>query len=180
MNRRRLYRSEQDKMLFGVSGGLADYFDIDVSLVRLGWVLLCIATGGLLALAYLVMGLVTPTYFQLYGVEEDDIRPDDEETADEAEGDGGDDGGARPEVEGAKKGGRIGREERRRARQQRRSLTTGRGGGAGMFFGLVLVVIGGIALMGSLNVFNWIPWGQMWPVIIIGFGAMILWKRRDR
>jgi|GEM_PF-1228215 phage shock protein C len=69
MNGGWLYRIEQDKMLFGVSDGRADYFDIDVSLVRLGWVLLCIVSGGLLALAYLVMGLVTPTYFWLYGVE---------------------------------------------------------------------------------------------------------------
>jgi phage shock protein PspC (stress-responsive transcriptional regulator) len=38
MNGGRLYRIEQDKMLFGVSDGRADYFDIDVSLVRLGWV----------------------------------------------------------------------------------------------------------------------------------------------
>lgn len=180
MNGRRLYRSEQDKMLFGVSGGLADYFDIDVSLVRLGWVLLCIVSGGLLAIAYLLMGLVTPTYFQLYGVEEDEIGTDEEESAGDAEGE--DEGGEEDDsgVQAARKEGRIGREERRRARRHRRRISLGRTGGAGMFFGLVLVVVGGIALMGTLNIFDWIPWGQIWPVVVIGFGAMILWKRRDR
>ena len=78
MNDRRLYRSEQDKMLFGVAGGLADYFDVDVSLVRLGWVLMCVLTVGVSILAYLAMGIVTPTYYQVYCVEENgDDAPED-------------------------------------------------------------------------------------------------------
>ena len=33
--RERLYRSRTDRMIFGVAGGMADWFDLDPSLVRL-------------------------------------------------------------------------------------------------------------------------------------------------
>ena len=49
---RRLYRSESDQMLSGVSGGLAEYFDIDPVIVRLLWVILTIFSGGLLIVVY--------------------------------------------------------------------------------------------------------------------------------
>ena len=179
MNGRRLYRSEQDKMLMGVSGGMADYFDIDVSLVRLGWVLVCIASAGLGLLAYLVMGLVTPTYFQLYGVEEDDVKIEEEENGGDVEDEGEGDSGA-DAVEGAPVAGRLGREQRRRAGRRRQRLSLRGSGGAGMFFGLVLIVIGGIALLDSVGIFGFFNFWQAWPVLIIALGAMMLWKRRDR
>ena len=57
----RLYKSRDDRFLFGVAGGVAEYFDIDPVLVRLGWVLLTIATGGIGLLVYIVMAIVTPS-----------------------------------------------------------------------------------------------------------------------
>lgn len=56
---KRLYKSRNDKMLGGVCGGIAEYFDIDPTLVRLGWVLFC-ALGGSGILAYLVAAIVIP------------------------------------------------------------------------------------------------------------------------
>lgn len=56
----RLYKSRDDRLLFGVAGGLAEYFDIDPVLVRVGWVLLAIATGGIGLVVYIVMAIVTP------------------------------------------------------------------------------------------------------------------------
>jgi len=44
---RRLYRSKRDRVLAGVCGGLGEYFDIDPNLVRLGVILLTLATGFL-------------------------------------------------------------------------------------------------------------------------------------
>ncbi len=55
----RLYRSKSERMLFGVCGGLATYFDLDPTLVRLIFVLLTLATGiGLII--YIVMAIITP------------------------------------------------------------------------------------------------------------------------
>ena len=57
---RQLHRSQDNRFLFGVAGGLAKYFDIEPVLVRVGWVLLTIATAGIAALAYIVMAIFTP------------------------------------------------------------------------------------------------------------------------
>ena len=46
MERKRLYRNVNDKMLCGVCSGLADYFNIDPTLVRLAWVLLGFMGGS--------------------------------------------------------------------------------------------------------------------------------------
>ena len=46
-------------MLDGVCGGIAEYFNIDPTLVRLGWVVFC-ALGGSGVLAYIVAALIIP------------------------------------------------------------------------------------------------------------------------
>ena len=56
---KRLYRIEQGKMLAGLCGGIAEYFDVDPSLVRLAWVLFC-AVGGSGVLAYIVAAIIIP------------------------------------------------------------------------------------------------------------------------
>ena len=56
---KRLYRSSSDKQLGGVCGGIADFFDLDPSLVRIGAILL-LFVGGTGFLAYLVAWLVIP------------------------------------------------------------------------------------------------------------------------
>ena len=56
---KRLYRIEQGKMLAGVCGGIAEYFDVDPSLVRLAWVLFC-AVGGSGVLAYIGAAIIIP------------------------------------------------------------------------------------------------------------------------
>ena len=56
---KRLYRIEQGKMLAGVCGGIAEYFDVDPSFVRLVWVLFS-AVGGSGVLAYIVAAIIIP------------------------------------------------------------------------------------------------------------------------
>ena len=56
---RRLYKSNTNKMLDGVCGGIAEYFDIAPTLVRLAWVLFC-ALGGSGVLAYIVAAIIIP------------------------------------------------------------------------------------------------------------------------
>jgi len=58
---KKLYRSTRQKMLGGVCGGLADYFDLDVSLIRLIFVGLALLTAILpMVLFYLVAWLIIP------------------------------------------------------------------------------------------------------------------------
>jgi phage shock protein C len=57
---KKLYRSRSHKMLAGVCGGLAAYFEIDVSVVRVLWVIGTLLSIGLGILAYLVMLIIFP------------------------------------------------------------------------------------------------------------------------
>ena len=64
---KRLYKSETNRMIAGVCGGIAEYFDIDATLVRLGFLVFSLAAGtGVLG--YLVAALVIP------GREETDVQ----------------------------------------------------------------------------------------------------------
>ena len=56
---KRLYRSKNSRMLCGVCGGIAEYFDIDPPLVRLGWALFC-ALGGSGIIAYVIAAIIIP------------------------------------------------------------------------------------------------------------------------
>ena len=54
-----LYKSKNNRMVDGVCGGIAEYFDIDPTPVRLGWVMFC-ALGGSGILAYIIAAVVIP------------------------------------------------------------------------------------------------------------------------
>lgn len=59
MAENRLYRSETDKMLGGVCGGIAEVYDLDPSLVRIATLLLVIGQIGILG--YLIAWLIIPS-----------------------------------------------------------------------------------------------------------------------
>lgn len=59
--KKRLYRNRENKVIAGIFGGLGDYFDVDPTALRLGWLLVFVFTGffpGLLA--YIVAVIVVP------------------------------------------------------------------------------------------------------------------------
>ena len=53
-------RSSSQRMLGGVCGGLAEYFGLDVNLVRAGAVLAAFVTGGTAVLLYLALWMLLP------------------------------------------------------------------------------------------------------------------------
>ena len=57
--KKRLYRSRTERMIAGICGGLAKYFDIDPVWVRILFLVLLIAVGSTL-LVYLVLWLIVP------------------------------------------------------------------------------------------------------------------------
>ncbi|GET33737.1 hypothetical protein PbJCM13498_26000 [Prolixibacter bellariivorans] len=58
---KRLIRSRTDRMIAGVCGGLAEYFDLDVSIIRILFVVLTIFTAGFPGiLVYIIMWIVVP------------------------------------------------------------------------------------------------------------------------
>ena len=61
---KRLYKIEEGKVLCGVCGGIAEYFGVDPTLIRLAWALFCLA-GGSGILAYIVAALIMPDKSQV-------------------------------------------------------------------------------------------------------------------
>jgi phage shock protein PspC (stress-responsive transcriptional regulator) len=56
---RRLYRSRTEKMIAGVCGGVAEYFNTDPTVIRLMWVLITLL-GGAGVLVYIILWIVMP------------------------------------------------------------------------------------------------------------------------
>jgi len=59
---KRLYRSVDDRMIAGICAGVADYFDVDPTLIRLLFVFGFFATGSVLFWAYVIMMIIVPEY----------------------------------------------------------------------------------------------------------------------
>lgn len=57
---KKLYKSNTNKMLEGVCGGIAEYFGNDPTIVRLAWVVFC-ALGGSGILAYIIAAIIIPS-----------------------------------------------------------------------------------------------------------------------
>lgn len=59
MEGKKLYKSNTDKKIAGVCGGIAEYFNVDATLVRLGWVVFSLL-GGSGLLAYIIAAIIMP------------------------------------------------------------------------------------------------------------------------
>lgn len=58
---RRLWRSKENKVITGLLGGIGEYFDVDPSLLRVGYVFLTIFTGVFFGVfAYFIASLAVP------------------------------------------------------------------------------------------------------------------------
>ena len=142
---RRLYRSRTDTVLGGVAAGLATYLNADPALVRIAWAILVPLTGGAAFLAYIVAWIVVP-----------------EEPAPMPAADGAD-AGASP----------LATEDGTPVAPVHAPAPEPRSEGrAGIVVGVGLVLIGVWFL-----VREYVPavdWDLLWPVILIGIGALIL------
>ena len=55
--KKRLYKSSTDKKVCGVCGGIANYFDVDPTVIRLIWVIFTLA-GGSGLIAYIIAAIM--------------------------------------------------------------------------------------------------------------------------
>lgn len=158
---RRLYRSREDRLIWGVCGGLASYFDIDPLLVRLIFVLF-IFTGGISILAYILLAIFAPLEGSAAATPRETTRENIAEIKRSAEDLG-------EEVRTAFASPRTQGDEDARARRRRNLI------------GIIIIVIGVVILISSLNIFWWFQWAYFWPVLLIIVGlVIILTARRHR
>ena len=64
---KKLYKVENDKKLMGVCGGLAEYFNIDPTIVRIAWVILTLLSVGTGILIYVICALLFPNKSEVVG-----------------------------------------------------------------------------------------------------------------
>ena len=57
---KKLYRIEQGKMLCGVCGGIAEYLNMDVTVIRLIWAALTVCSAGTGLLLYIIAAIIMP------------------------------------------------------------------------------------------------------------------------
>jgi phage shock protein C len=160
----RLYRSTTDRSLTGVAGGLAAYLGVDPSIVRVAWVVATIVTGGVAALVYLVMVFIVPEAPPGWtGRSSGPATWTAPPPAGWEAPDGGPEGGAPGWQEptssawGAAPTGPA-------------PAPVGRGN-AGIVFGVILILLGAWFL---LRQYIRVDWDLIWPVIVIGLGAVLI------
>jgi phage shock protein PspC (stress-responsive transcriptional regulator) len=165
---RHLYRSADERVLGGVAGGIAEYFDLDPALVRVAWAVLIFATAGTFFLLYVVMWIVVPEAPPGYVPPADSPRPVASGAAATPESPGGPEGAPSAGAPAPSAGPSIAEEwwARRGERRHYRS------GGGGLVLGAILILVGAWFLAR-----DWIPWlrsAEVWPLIIIAVGVILL------
>ena len=155
---RRLYRCSHDRRLAGVASGMAHYFDLDPTLVRVLWIL-SFFFGGFGLLAYIILAIVVP------------LEPESVPVAGAVAG--GD--AAAGFATGAS--GEAGHDHAAIDASVAAHVHTARGPGmpglGATFVGFALILFGGLALVDNV-----LPaWGDgrfLWPAFILGIGALLV------
>lgn len=161
---RRLYRSRTDSVIGGVAGGVAEYLDVDPSIVRIVWAVLAIVTGGIFLVLYVVMWIVvpegTPGPAAPYQSGASAFPPAADSTDEGAGAADTETPAASPWSASAPGGGYATQEDRPR------------GSGTSMIIGLVLVLLGVWFLVDQ-----YVPAldsDLLWPIALVVIGAALL------
>jgi phage shock protein C len=169
VNPRRLYRSRYDRQLAGVAAGMAEYLDLDPTLVRILWILSALF-GGFTILLYVILAFVMPLA-PVAAMPAGPGAPGGPVAAD---------GGATPDAEGAPAGpegtGWTGAGWMPPA-AARPGAEPGRG--AGFYAGILLVAFGAIALANS-TIPGWAGAIHLGPVLLVALGAALLVRSMHR
>lgn len=154
--RRRLYRSDTDRMVAGVCGGIADYLDIDAAWVRLVFVLLVFFSGAGIV-AYIVLWVILPR--------ESRIKATGREVMEEGV------------AEMGQRARELG-EEVKEAVTTRRTPGAERGMGGRLVAGGILILLGAIFLLENFRFMSWLSFRMLWPLILVALGIFLLLRRR--
>ena len=158
---KRLYRSRSDRMIWGVCGGLAKYFDMDPTIVRV-ITALSIFLGGVGIWAYIILAIVVPLEDSKAAEPKDTIKENVEEMKETARELG-------REIQSTLAKGEGESESTAKIRHRRRNT-----------LGIIFVVLGGLFLLGSFNIFRWFNWGNLWPLVLVAIGVLVILSTRRR
>ena len=165
MNPRRLYRSRTDRTIAGVAGGMADYLEVDPTIVRILWILAAIFTGGLMLLLYILLAFVVPTNPYPAGAYPGGPTPSGAGYAP-----GAPTGWGQPPTA---PGAATWSPDWNAQYDAERAARAERPGRAGLIIGTVLIVFGVIALA-DVALPSWIGGALFGPAILLAIGAALL------
>ena len=148
-----LYRSEHDRMIAGVCGGLGQYLNLDVTLIRLFFVLLALG-DGIGVMLYIILWLVMPEESQ---VDQSSLEKNAASGAGQM----------------AEKAGQMGQDVQRAISSPHPQT--------GLIIGAALIGMGVLFLLRNLDLFwlSWLSLDVLWPVLLI-IGGIVLLVRRTR
>ena len=152
---KRLYRSRTDRVLWGVCGGMANYFNVDPTIVRVIAVLLIFA-DGIGILAYIIMAIIVPLEGSKVATPREAVKENIEEMKASASQAGN-------ELRSTFERKEPGAEDVDRIQYRRRT-----------FLGIVILVIGIVLLLGTLGLFWWFHWGIFVAAVILIIGLLIV------
>ncbi len=153
--RPRLERSTTNKVVAGVCGGIAEYLQVDPTLVRVLFVIGSVLSGGLGVLGYIALVLFMP----LPGQPAPFVKPSVSTPPTDSGAAAGDD---RPAVAPPASDDPEATERRRAA------------------FGFFLIALGAIFLFSNAGVFRVVRWDLVWPLVFIAAGGLLLAQRMRR
>lgn len=166
---KKLYRSRDDRMIAGVCGGLAEYFNVDSSLVRLA-VLFIFLFQGVGLIAYIIAWLVMSEE----PVKNEYRMPDDyyiEEKKNEEKADQNQQQSSASE-EKMNEEYEARKEKEKEYYQQYQDQNSESSNNRRKLFAVIMILIGSIFLVDI-----WIPdlyWEKYWPLILIAAGVLML------
>jgi phage shock protein C len=175
--RRRLVRSSRDRLWAGVAGGVAEYFDLDPSLVRLLFVLAAIVTWGAAVALYIVAWIILPRddgvpdanpwhdWSSEFHSETQRLAEEARRVAEDVRGHPTPPASEVPSTAPGAEPDPWWRSERYVERHHH--------GHHPRTAGMVLVTVGVVFLAANAGLFSWIQWQTIWPVFLIGLGLML-------
>jgi phage shock protein C len=171
MSSTRLERSTTDKVIAGVCAGLAEYLAVDVTLVRVMFVLFAVFTGGLFVIVYIAMVFLMPLpgrptggFAATAGATASDVAETLRNTANDIS-----QGFRGTEEHSAGTGATetvVDPESRAHQAERRRSA-----------FGYLLILVGVVFLLANTGAFRGIQWNLVWPLVVIAIGVLLLVQR---
>lgn len=144
----RLYRSEINRILGGVCGGLGEYFKIDPTIIRIIFVVM-VVFGGSGLLIYLLLWLIIPSFSSKTNLTHEDLKANAREMRDKAQ--------------------KFADQIRKRENTANKSSVS--------WWGFLILILGLILLLNNYGVYDFSEIKKLWPLLLVLFGVSVLLKK---
>lgn len=161
----RLAKSKTDRIIWGVCGGLAEYFGVDAVIVRLIFVVLALVNGAGILL-YIILALIMPKPEDVHLPQKDVIEENVQEMAEQLKEAVEQVGEQAKEV--VEKADQISPPDLKKQEERARWL------------GAILILLGIILLLNNFNLLWWLRWDVFWSLVIILIGLWLLIRRMEK